>query len=282
METSLSLMPSVSVTAGCEVDGEPEARIQVEDIVTCKARILLTRPSHASQGELRCPISTGVFCSSKAFGECMHICVRLHGHSGWSSPGLQHNMTRLQPFCTAADMGVCTSVWLYDRSLVTGPADALRRHLIAELGKDGRAVAAFAPHFTEPREEKWFLFVADPLTNEVVSPVAHVSLLEAEYAGAQATQVLPLHGNGCLHTLHLGTLSVDVIQSSRVIPRWLRTQPDGACTAIKPLLEGPDHFVLSWGLRSSCRQQSRRQPAMAAMVLRRSHPAPRQLWPAKR
>lgn len=106
VETSLSLMPSVSVMASCEVDGEPEARIQVEDIVTCKARILLTRPSHAFQ----------------------------------------------------------------------------------ELGKDGRAVAAFAPHFPEPREEKWFLFVADPLTNEVVSPVAHVSLLEAEYAGAKAAQ----------------------------------------------------------------------------------------------
>lgn len=51
VETALSSIPSVSVTAVCEVAGEPEAAISVEDIVTCKARILLSRPSHATQGE---------------------------------------------------------------------------------------------------------------------------------------------------------------------------------------------------------------------------------------
>lgn len=54
----------------------------------------------------------------------------------------------------------------------------------------------FAPHFPLPREEKWFLFVGDPLTNEVISPVEHVSLLEAEYLGAQAAMVIEF----ALHT----------------------------------------------------------------------------------
>lgn len=51
-------------------------------------------------------------------------------------------------------------------------------------------MAAFAPHWPEPREEMWFLFVADPQTNEVISPVEHVSLLEAEFLGAEAAQVI--------------------------------------------------------------------------------------------
>lgn len=61
--------------------------------------------------------------------------------------------------------------------------------VMPELGRDGAAVAVFAPHYPLPREEKWFLFVADPLTNEVISAVEHVSLLEAEYLGAQAAKV---------------------------------------------------------------------------------------------
>jgi hypothetical protein len=59
----------------------------------------------------------------------------------------------------------------------------------ADLGKEGAAVAAFAPQWPEPREERWFFFVADPGTNEVISPVEHVSLVEAEFLGADAAQV---------------------------------------------------------------------------------------------
>lgn len=50
VETALSSMPTVTVTAACEVDGEPEAQVQAEDVVTCKARVLLSRPSHATHG----------------------------------------------------------------------------------------------------------------------------------------------------------------------------------------------------------------------------------------
>ena len=58
-------------------------------------------------------------------------------------------------------------------------------------------MAVFAPHFPLPREEKWFLFVADPLTNEIISGIEHVSLIEAEYLGAQAAQVR--FSPWCLH-----------------------------------------------------------------------------------
>ena len=50
-------------------------------------------------------------------------------------------------------------------------------------------MAAFAPQWPEPREEKWFFFVADPQTNEVCSPVEHISLVEAEFLSADAVQV---------------------------------------------------------------------------------------------
>lgn len=62
METALSSMPTVTVTAACEVDGEPEAQVQAEDVVTCKARVLLSRPSHATHGASShfCPVAPGL------------------------------------------------------------------------------------------------------------------------------------------------------------------------------------------------------------------------------
>ena len=55
-------------------------------------------------------------------------------------------------------------------------------------------MAAFAPQWPEPREERWFFFVADPGTNEVISPVEHVSLVEAEFLGADVAQVQGFKG----------------------------------------------------------------------------------------
>jgi hypothetical protein len=62
VETALSSMPTVTVTAACEVDGEPEAQVQAEDVVTCKARVLLSRPSHATHGASPhfCPVAPGL------------------------------------------------------------------------------------------------------------------------------------------------------------------------------------------------------------------------------
>ena len=62
METALSSMPTVTVTAACAVDGEPEAQVQAEDVVTCKARVLLSRPSHATHGVSPhfCPVAPGL------------------------------------------------------------------------------------------------------------------------------------------------------------------------------------------------------------------------------
>lgn len=69
----------------------------------------------------------------------------------------------------------------------------------ADLGKEGAAVAAFAPQWPEPREERWFFFVADPGTNEVISPVEHVSLVEAEFLSADAAQVICATGFQVCH-----------------------------------------------------------------------------------
>ena len=50
LETSLASIPSISVTASCLVDGELNADVFVGDTVTCRAHVLLSRPSHATAG----------------------------------------------------------------------------------------------------------------------------------------------------------------------------------------------------------------------------------------
>lgn len=57
LETSLASIPSISVTASCLVDGELNADVFVGDTVTCRAHVLLSRPSHATAGAHILPLS---------------------------------------------------------------------------------------------------------------------------------------------------------------------------------------------------------------------------------
>ena len=50
LETSLASIPSVTATASCLVDGELNADVFEGDVVTCRAHVLLSRPSHATAG----------------------------------------------------------------------------------------------------------------------------------------------------------------------------------------------------------------------------------------
>ena len=52
VETSLMAMPTVHMAANCVVDGEESSDIMESDIVTCTARVVLTRHSHLSPGML--------------------------------------------------------------------------------------------------------------------------------------------------------------------------------------------------------------------------------------
>ena len=52
METALSSMPTLELEASCVVAGaDSEASMMTGDVVTCTARVLLHRPSHATQGK---------------------------------------------------------------------------------------------------------------------------------------------------------------------------------------------------------------------------------------
>ena len=53
VETSLMAMPTVHMAAHCVVDGEESSDIIESDIVTCTARVMLTRHSHLSPGMLQ-------------------------------------------------------------------------------------------------------------------------------------------------------------------------------------------------------------------------------------
>ena len=46
-------MPTVHMAAHCVVDGEESSDIMESDIVTCTARVMLTRHSHLSPGMLQ-------------------------------------------------------------------------------------------------------------------------------------------------------------------------------------------------------------------------------------
>lgn len=50
VETSLMAMPTVHMAAHCVVDGEESSEIMESDIVTCAARVVLTRHSHLTPG----------------------------------------------------------------------------------------------------------------------------------------------------------------------------------------------------------------------------------------
>lgn len=52
VETSLMAMPTVHMAAKCVVDGEESEEIMETDIVTCAARVVLTRHSHLAPGIL--------------------------------------------------------------------------------------------------------------------------------------------------------------------------------------------------------------------------------------
>ena len=52
VETSLLAIPTVHMTAHCVIDGEESSEIMESDIVTCAARVLLTRHSHLTPGLL--------------------------------------------------------------------------------------------------------------------------------------------------------------------------------------------------------------------------------------
>ena len=53
VETSLMAMPAVHMAAHCVVDGEESSEIMESDIVTCAARVMLTRHSHLTPGMLQ-------------------------------------------------------------------------------------------------------------------------------------------------------------------------------------------------------------------------------------
>ena len=50
VETSLESMPAVSATASCVVEGETSVEVYEGDVVTCRAHVTLTRPSHRTPG----------------------------------------------------------------------------------------------------------------------------------------------------------------------------------------------------------------------------------------
>ena len=50
VETSLVSMPTVSVSASCVVEGETSVEVFEGDVVTCRAHVSLSRPSHQTTG----------------------------------------------------------------------------------------------------------------------------------------------------------------------------------------------------------------------------------------
>ena len=52
VETSLTSIPAVSVDAGCVVEGETSVEVFEGDVVTCRAHVSLTRPSHRTSGAI--------------------------------------------------------------------------------------------------------------------------------------------------------------------------------------------------------------------------------------
>ena len=66
VETSLMAMPTVHMAAKCVVDGEESEEIMETDIVTCAARVVLTRHSHLAPGTLVKP----VWCSFVVMQSC--------------------------------------------------------------------------------------------------------------------------------------------------------------------------------------------------------------------
>lgn len=50
VETALMAIPTVHMAAHCVVDGEESSEIMESDIVTCAARVVLTRHSHMTPG----------------------------------------------------------------------------------------------------------------------------------------------------------------------------------------------------------------------------------------
>ena len=50
IEISLASMPAVSVSASCVVEGETSVEVFEGDVVTCRAHVSLSRPSHQTTG----------------------------------------------------------------------------------------------------------------------------------------------------------------------------------------------------------------------------------------
>lgn len=96
----------------------------------------------------------------------------------------------------------------------------------AELSRDANGVAVFAPHYPHPREEKWFFFVGDPSSNDLLSAPVHVSLLEAEYHAAQASKV---SGPGLARAESQASTQQSPAQSNSAGPRC-RSSPLWAST----------------------------------------------------
>mmetsp|Transcript_12528 Transcript_12528/g.37597 ORF Transcript_12528/g.37597 Transcript_12528/m.37597 type:complete len:727 (-) Transcript_12528:1258-3438(-) len=96
---------------------------------------------------------------------------------------------RVEAQCAVAGADSQASMMVGDVVTVTARVLLHRpSHATQELSKDGNGVAVFAPHYPHPREEKWFFFVGDPASGDLLSAPAHVSLLEAEYRGAEASR----------------------------------------------------------------------------------------------
>ena len=104
-------------------------------------------------------------------------------------------------------------------------------------------MAAFAPQWPEPREERWFFFVADPGTNEVISPVEHVSLVEAEFLSADAAQVICATSSlSCAqlfpHHQCSSRQTIVPVHSSSASSSCPHGPPTGAAQALKRAREG--------------------------------------------
>jgi hypothetical protein len=123
VETALSSMPTVSVTASCEVEGEPEAQIQVEDVVTCKARVLLSRPSRGTHGmsvHRRQPRSQP---SSHPRAVCVYVC---------NSGGKMYRLEILQ------NVVCCRAGWHVHDLCVSDPQLPTLHTLCSRPGQGGR------------------------------------------------------------------------------------------------------------------------------------------------